>query len=79
MTIETNCGICGDEFLDKEKSIQCDACYKWVHANCQKLSNQDFNQYKVNPNLKFFCLNCVDCGLCVSQGIPLIAAMPQLR
>lgn len=54
------CGVCNAEFVEGEfnKSIQCNACLKWVHMRCSSL---DRTQFKVLQQVKasaWFCPPC---------------------
>ena len=54
----SQCPVCSKKVAKNHKAILCDLCNTWVHIKCNQLSSDDYEQFKMNPNLNFTCLQC---------------------
>ena len=54
----SQCPVCSKKVAKNHKAILCDLCNTWVHIKCNQLSSDDYEQFKINPNLNFTCLQC---------------------
>ena len=66
-----NCGLCETAISSDHKTLKCDKCLKWVHIKCSNLSNIQYENYKIKPELKFECRSCQKCRIC-EKPLPLI-------
>ena len=58
------CGLC-DKIIDiHHKALKCNECLKWVHVKCTNISNIKYENYQINPEMKFQCRSCKSCGIC---------------
>ena len=42
----------------------CDRCCLWIHTKCHHISNIEYENYKINHELKFECKICRKCAIC---------------
>ena len=55
------CSICSKNVRENSKAIQCDICDLWVHASCEWISKERYNQLSEPDNEEvFFCSNCLN-------------------
>ena len=73
------CGHCDKECTPDGEAIQCDLCYVWVHAECEGVTNEQYE--KLNSiastlcNVAYYCqLNC--CHTRVKQLIASFISLP---
>ena len=77
------CPICSKKVAKNHKAILCDLCNSFVHIKCNQLSADDYEKFKLHPNLDFTCLHCCrstfpftdlnsdQFNICVKKGIIL--------
>ena len=54
----SQCSICSKKVANNHKAILCDLCNSWAHIKCNKLSTNDYEKFKNDPNLEFTCMQC---------------------
>ena len=54
----SHCSVCFKRVANNHKAILCDCCNSFVHIKCNKLSADDYEKHKNDPNLDFTCLQC---------------------
>ena len=54
----SKCSICCKVVAVNHKAIQCDSCNMWAHIKCNFLSDKDYDRYKNDSKLNFYCLKC---------------------
>lgn len=54
------CPICLKVYRDSEATpmVCCDICQRWVHCQCDGISDERYLQYQVNNNLQYKCATC---------------------
>src|SRR6267154_2201834 len=52
------CTICDKTVEMGEKGIECEACVKWFHPECQKMSADAYKTYKEYKQLHWYCAQC---------------------
>ncbi|KAK1401175.1 histone-lysine N-methyltransferase 2D [Heracleum sosnowskyi] len=54
------CPICLKVYRDSEATpmVCCDICQRWVHCQCDDISDERYLQYQVNNNLQYKCATC---------------------
>ena len=57
MVVKFPCSICYRAVAKDHKSIQCDACEKWVHIRCNYICNKTYTTL-LNTDLSWYCINC---------------------
>ena len=65
--ITSPCSVCNKAVQNRQKSIECDTCNKWVHIKCNKLDDKDYKYHQDNPNATFLCLKCSEENLPFSK------------
>ena len=58
------CGICSKNVDEKDKSISCNKCNKWIHIECNKLALKQYKYYQTNPEIIFEFKTCNKCDIC---------------
>ncbi|KAH7444768.1 hypothetical protein KP509_02G090500 [Ceratopteris richardii] len=54
------CSICLKVYRDSESSpmVCCDSCEHWVHACCDKISDDKYYEFQLDNNLRYTCAAC---------------------
>ncbi|WOH14673.1 hypothetical protein DCAR_0934193 [Daucus carota subsp. sativus] len=54
------CPVCLKVYRDSEATpmVCCDICQRWVHCQCDGISDERYLQYQVNNNLQYKCATC---------------------
>ena len=50
--------------MDDDKALMCDICKKWIHVQCEKMSDILFEHHHINREEIFICRQCRTCGIC---------------
>ena len=56
--IKYECKGCKLSVTNRQKSIQCSACFIWFHFKCTDLSDYQFQEHVKNPKLIWKCKFC---------------------
>ncbi|GKV27482.1 hypothetical protein SLEP1_g36654 [Rubroshorea leprosula] len=54
------CPICLKVYRDSESTpmVCCDVCQRWVHCQCDGISDEKYLQFQVDGNLQYKCATC---------------------
>ncbi|KAL2649967.1 hypothetical protein R1flu_018095 [Riccia fluitans] len=54
------CPVCLKVYRDSEATpmVCCDSCEHWVHCQCDGISDEKFNQFQTDDNLRYKCAAC---------------------
>ncbi|XP_047321868.1 uncharacterized protein LOC124925807 [Impatiens glandulifera] len=54
------CPVCLKVYRDSESTpmVCCDLCQRWVHCQCDDISDEKYLQYQVDDNLQYKCATC---------------------
>ncbi|BBM98102.1 hypothetical protein MPTK1_1g10850 [Marchantia polymorpha subsp. ruderalis] len=54
------CPVCLKVYRDSEATpmVCCDNCEHWVHCRCDGISDEKFNQFQIDDNLRYKCAAC---------------------
>uniref|UniRef100_A0A803P3Q7 Uncharacterized protein n=1 Tax=Cannabis sativa TaxID=3483 RepID=A0A803P3Q7_CANSA len=54
------CPVCLKVYRDSESTpmVCCDVCQRWVHCQCDGISDEKYLQYQVDGNLQYKCATC---------------------
>ncbi|XP_062174308.1 uncharacterized protein LOC133879664 [Alnus glutinosa] len=54
------CPVCLKVYRDSESTpmVCCDVCQRWVHCQCDGISDEKYLQFQVDGNLQFKCPTC---------------------
>lgn len=54
------CPVCLKVYRDSESTpmVCCDVCQRWVHCQCDGISDERYLQYQVDGNLQYKCATC---------------------
>src|SRR6267154_1759258 len=52
------CTLCDITVEMGENGIECEACVKWFHPECQKMSADAYKIYKEYKQLHWYCAQC---------------------
>ena len=65
--IECNtCGVCDKMVAKNHYAIECNMVFKWIHLECNKLSEKEYKLFQENINMPF------PCNKCMADSIPLL-------
>ena len=64
------CKGCKGGVSNRQKSIQCSACFIWFHFKCTNLTDDQFQEHVINPKLIWKCNfchkeKCKECHKCI--------------
>ena len=59
-----DCNICKKLVKNTDKGIQCDNCDEWIHTKCEKISENQYEIYNIDPEKVFICKKCRKCNVC---------------
>ena len=72
------CKGCRREVTNRQKSIQCNACFGWIHyKKCSSLTSSEFQEHDDNPKIIWKCSFCIiekckDCPKFINNKAPKI-------
>ncbi|XP_059649120.1 uncharacterized protein LOC132295062 isoform X2 [Cornus florida] len=54
------CPVCLKVYRDSESTpmVCCDACQRWVHCQCDGISDEKYMQFQADGNLQYVCATC---------------------
>lgn len=54
------CPVCLKVYRDSESTpmVCCDHCQRWVHCQCDDISDERYHQFQVDGNLQYTCPTC---------------------
>ncbi|XP_052171176.1 uncharacterized protein LOC127787255 [Diospyros lotus] len=54
------CPVCLKVYRDSESTpmVCCDVCQRWVHCQCDEISDEKYLQFQVDGNLHYICAMC---------------------
>ncbi|CAK9154017.1 unnamed protein product, partial [Ilex paraguariensis] len=54
------CPVCLKVYRDSESTpmVCCDVCQRWVHCQCDGISDEKYLQFQVDGNLQYVCATC---------------------
>ena len=52
------CGDCNLSVARKDRSLKCDGCERWMHAECESISDKIYKIYNENQDVTWHCRNC---------------------
>ncbi|CAL0326187.1 unnamed protein product [Lupinus luteus] len=54
------CPVCLKVYRDSEPTpmVCCDSCQRWVHCQCDNISDERYHQFQVDGNLQYKCPTC---------------------
>ncbi|KAK2433343.1 hypothetical protein P8452_30671 [Trifolium repens] len=54
------CPVCLKVYRDSESTpmVCCDHCQRWVHCQCDNISDERYHQFQVDGNLQYTCPTC---------------------
>ncbi|KAI4323419.1 hypothetical protein L6164_023026 [Bauhinia variegata] len=54
------CPVCLKVYRDSESTpmVCCDVCQRWVHCDCDNISDEKYLQFQVDGNLQYKCPTC---------------------
>ncbi|KAF7836055.1 RING/FYVE/PHD-type zinc finger family protein [Senna tora] len=54
------CPVCLKVYRDSESTpmVCCDVCQRWVHCQCDNISDEKYHQFQVDGNLQYKCPTC---------------------
>ncbi|CAB4268126.1 unnamed protein product [Prunus armeniaca] len=54
------CPVCLKVYRDSESTpmVCCDICQRWVHCQCDGISDERYQQYQLDGNLQYKCATC---------------------
>ncbi|XVF73625.1 hypothetical protein PTKIN_Ptkin12aG0217100 [Pterospermum kingtungense] len=54
------CPVCLKVYRDSESTpmVCCDVCQRWVHCQCDGISDEKYMQFQVDGNLQYKCATC---------------------
>ncbi|CAK8575465.1 unnamed protein product [Lathyrus sativus] len=54
------CPVCLKVYRDSESTpmVCCDNCQRWVHCQCDNISDERYHQFQVDGNLQYTCPTC---------------------
>ena len=57
------CGLCEKTIAINHRKLECSLCFKYVHIKCNKFDETDYNFYKTNKTMDFYCIKCIEANL----------------
>ncbi|KAK4770620.1 hypothetical protein SAY87_031152 [Trapa incisa] len=54
------CPVCLKVYRDSESTpmVCCDLCQRWVHTQCDDISDEKYLQFQADGNLQYICVTC---------------------
>ena len=53
-----NCGTCKKIIGNRDKKLQCEACYDWYHCKCEEVGEEVYQVISKTEGLHWYCHGC---------------------